>query len=128
MRKRLSIVVQMADGQPRSITKGALNNVLAVCTPVQETDLAVLLEAEHTAQICQRYRMEWTRVPCSGQRQMRTYIGYVITALIVSWLCQRFFLAPNVQQMSEITHSTQTTNRAQREIEVHLPKASAERT
>ena len=40
------------------------------------------------------------------QRQMRTYIGYAISALIAFWLFQRFVLAPSVQQMSEITYST----------------------
>ncbi|MEZ4623067.1 MAG: AAA family ATPase [Caldilineaceae bacterium] len=40
------------------------------------------------------------------QRQMRTYIGYAISALIAFWLFQRFVLAPSAQQTSELTYST----------------------
>jgi len=65
VRKRLSVVVQvgapladplgLAQGQPLLITKGAVDNVLAVCTRVQEREIAVPLNDSHRAQIQQRY-------------------------------------------------------------------------
>jgi Mg2+-importing ATPase len=55
VRKRLSCAVQLADGSHRLITKGALDNVLAVCTQVQDNDGALPLDADHEAQIRQHY-------------------------------------------------------------------------
>ena len=59
VRKRLSIVVQAADGQHRLITKGALDNVLAVCTQVQAEQGPVPFDRAHEKQIRQRYA-EWS--------------------------------------------------------------------
>jgi Mg2+-importing ATPase len=59
VRKRLSIAVQSADNQPRLITKGALDNVLAVCTQVQANDSTLPLDALHEKQIRQRYA-DWS--------------------------------------------------------------------
>jgi Mg2+-importing ATPase len=59
VRKRLSIAVQTGDGQSRLITKGALDNVLAVCTQVQTSDGAIPLAAAQEAQIRQHYA-EWS--------------------------------------------------------------------
>lgn len=66
VRKRLSLVVQevgaslagaqrLAQGQPLLITKGALDNVLASCTQVQDGTAAVPLDDTHRTQIQQRY-------------------------------------------------------------------------
>ena len=55
VRKRLSIVIQEEDGQQRLISKGALDNVLAVCTQVQDEQGPVLFDAAHEKQIRQRY-------------------------------------------------------------------------
>ena len=55
VRKRLSIVVQAADGQQRLITKGALDSVLAVCTQVQDGRNATPFDTLHEKQIRQRY-------------------------------------------------------------------------
>ncbi|MCX6048867.1 MAG: magnesium-translocating P-type ATPase, partial [Chloroflexi bacterium] len=55
VRKRLSIVVQTADGSHRLITKGALDNVLAVCTQVQDGQKLVPFDATQETQIRQRY-------------------------------------------------------------------------
>lgn len=59
VRKRLSIVVQEADGQQHLITKGALDNVLAVCTQVQDDHGPVPFDPAHEKQIRQRYA-EWS--------------------------------------------------------------------
>ncbi|MBC7264859.1 MAG: magnesium-translocating P-type ATPase [Chloroflexi bacterium] len=63
VRKRLSVVVGAslvnAPGQPLMITKGALDNVLAVCTQVRDGGDAVPLDDERLAQIQQRYA-EWS--------------------------------------------------------------------
>ena len=59
VRKRLSIVVQAADGSHRLITKGALDNVLAICTQVQDGQGLAPFDALHEAQIRQRYA-EWS--------------------------------------------------------------------
>jgi Mg2+-importing ATPase len=58
VRKRLSVVVQ--DEERRLlIAKGALDNVLAVCTQAQDGATAVPLDDSHRAQIQQRYA-EWS--------------------------------------------------------------------
>ncbi|MDH4138454.1 MAG: HAD-IC family P-type ATPase, partial [Anaerolineae bacterium] len=58
VRKRLSVVVQ--DGEQRLlITKGALDNVLAVCVQVQAGEATVLLDDAHRAQIQRRFE-EWS--------------------------------------------------------------------
>ncbi|HQE91783.1 MAG TPA: magnesium-translocating P-type ATPase [Anaerolineae bacterium] len=54
VRKRLSIVVQTATGLLQ-ITKGALDNVLEVCTQVQEGAVSVPLDDDRQQQIQQRY-------------------------------------------------------------------------
>jgi Mg2+-importing ATPase len=60
VRKRLSVVVKGTDGTtPVLITKGALENILAVCTQVQEGAMLVPLDDEHRAQIEKRYT-EWS--------------------------------------------------------------------
>lgn len=63
VRKRLSVVVGAslvnAPGQPLMITKGALDNVLAVCTQVRDGGDAVPLDDERLPQIQQRYA-EWS--------------------------------------------------------------------
>jgi Mg2+-importing ATPase len=63
VRKRLSVVVDQ-DGRgevtsPLLITKGALDNVLAVCTQVRQGEAAVSLDGAHRAEIQQRYA-EWS--------------------------------------------------------------------
>jgi Mg2+-importing ATPase len=55
VRKRLSIVIEEEDGQHRLITKGALDNVLAVCTQVQEEQRSVPFDPAQEKQIRQRY-------------------------------------------------------------------------
>lgn len=40
------------------------------------------------------------------QRQMRTYVGYAISGLLIMWLVQQFFLSPTLQRTSEISYST----------------------
>jgi Mg2+-importing ATPase len=55
VRKRLSIVIEEEDGQHRLITKGALDNVLAVCTQVQEEQGSVPFDPAQEKQIRQRY-------------------------------------------------------------------------
>jgi len=58
VRKRLSVVVQ--DGEGRLfIAKGAVDNVLAACTQVQESHAVVTLDDAHQAQIQQRFA-EWS--------------------------------------------------------------------
>jgi len=58
VRKRLSVVVQ--DGEQHLlITKGALDNVLAACTQVQESGAVVPLDDADRAQIQQRFA-EWS--------------------------------------------------------------------
>ena len=58
VRKRLSVVVQ--EGERRLlITKGALDNVLAVCTQVQAGEDAAPLDDAHRVQIQRRYE-EWS--------------------------------------------------------------------
>jgi Mg2+-importing ATPase len=58
VRKRLSVVVDQ-DGQGEAIslliTKGALDNVLAVCTQVQQGEAAVPLDGAYRAEIQRRY-------------------------------------------------------------------------
>ena len=39
------------------------------------------------------------------QKQLRTYVGYALTGLLILWFFQQFFLAPRTQQTSEITYS-----------------------
>lgn len=55
VRKRLSVAVQDGAGHRRLITKGALENVLAVCTQVQQGDQLVALEEAHRERIRQLY-------------------------------------------------------------------------
>ena len=54
VRKRLSVVVQQGS-QRRLIAKGALGNILAVCTQVQDGTGLVPLDDAHRAQVQQRY-------------------------------------------------------------------------
>jgi Mg2+-importing ATPase len=59
IRKRLSVVVEQAGREgvtsPLLITKGALDNVLAVCTQVQQGEAPVPLDDAHRSEIQQRY-------------------------------------------------------------------------
>ena len=58
VRKRLSVVVQ--DGlQPLMITKGALENILAVCSQIQQAGSTAPIDEAQQAQVLQRYR-EWS--------------------------------------------------------------------
>jgi Mg2+-importing ATPase len=54
VRKRLSVVVQEGD-QRRFITKGALDNVLAVCTQVQDGEVVAPLDDSYRARTQARY-------------------------------------------------------------------------
>jgi Mg2+-importing ATPase len=54
VRKRLSVVVQEGNHH-RLITKGALDNVLAVCTQVQDGEVIKPLDDDHWAQIQARF-------------------------------------------------------------------------
>ena len=58
VRKRLSVVVQQ-DGQNILVTKGALENVLQVCSLVQLGDQPISLDETQEAEICQRYT-QWS--------------------------------------------------------------------
>ncbi len=58
VRKRLSVVVQEGN-QQRLITKGALNNVLDICTQLQHGSAVEPLDDSHLAQIQQRYS-DWS--------------------------------------------------------------------
>lgn len=55
VRKRLSIVVKTPQGERLQITKGALDNILEVCTRVQEGDGSAPLDAAQRQQLQQRY-------------------------------------------------------------------------
>jgi Mg2+-importing ATPase len=58
VRKRLSVVVHAAGAPPADaqlITKGALDNVLAVCSQVQDGQAVVPLDDDHRAAIQQRF-------------------------------------------------------------------------
>ena len=55
VRKRLSVVVGRVGDPPSLITKGALDNVLAVCTQVQERENVLPLDGAQQADIQQRY-------------------------------------------------------------------------
>ncbi len=63
VRKRLSVVVQDAGGGEDApsllIAKGALDNVLAVCTQVRDGEAVVLLDDARQAQIRQRFA-DWS--------------------------------------------------------------------
>jgi Mg2+-importing ATPase len=59
VRKRLSVVTANAQGGRTLITKGALDNVLSVCTSLQSGDGAHPLDATTRAEIEQRYS-EWS--------------------------------------------------------------------
>ena len=54
-RKRLSIIVQEKDGSPLLITKGALNNVLEVCSSIREGEKTTSLDANEAKQIQARF-------------------------------------------------------------------------
>jgi Mg2+-importing ATPase len=54
-RKRLSVVVQPKDGLPLLVTKGALENILAVCSCVQTSSGKSNLDPEHQANIRKRF-------------------------------------------------------------------------
>jgi P-type Mg2+ transporter len=61
-RKRLSVVVDSDPGteiKPLLITKGALDNILSICTRVREGEAVVPLDHEHHAGIDARYT-EWS--------------------------------------------------------------------
>jgi Mg2+-importing ATPase len=59
VRKRLSVVVRQVGNLPYLITKGALDNVLAVCTQVQDGDQIIALDDTYRARIQQRFA-EWS--------------------------------------------------------------------
>ncbi len=55
VRKRLTIVAQRGADPPLLITKGALDNVLAVCTTIRDGETIVPLDSLEQAQIQRRY-------------------------------------------------------------------------
>jgi Mg2+-importing ATPase len=55
IRKRLTVVVRRNGNEPDMITKGALENVLAVCSRVQTTEGEISLDEEQQAQIRERF-------------------------------------------------------------------------
>jgi Mg2+-importing ATPase len=55
VRKRLSVVVQGGTGERLIITKGALDNVLQVCSQIQDGAFAISLDQVHDAEIRKRY-------------------------------------------------------------------------
>jgi len=59
VRKRLSVITANAQGERTLITKGALDNVLAVCSQRQAGDSAQPLDAAAKAEIEQRYS-DWS--------------------------------------------------------------------
>jgi Mg2+-importing ATPase len=71
VRKRLSVVVQPAGAQPLLITKGALENILAVCTQAQQAEGVVALDGALRARFQQRFA-DW-----SGQ-------GYRVLGLAIA--------------------------------------------
>ncbi|KPK70169.1 magnesium-translocating P-type ATPase [candidate division TA06 bacterium SM23_40] len=60
VRKRLSIVVRHGEGAPMLLTKGAVENVLAVCASVQNGDAPEPLDDAGREAIRRRYA-EWSR-------------------------------------------------------------------
>jgi Mg2+-importing ATPase len=59
VRKRLSVVVKGSEGAPVLITKGALDNVLAICSQVREGGSAIPLDDAHRTEIQGRFA-EWS--------------------------------------------------------------------
>jgi Mg2+-importing ATPase len=55
VRKRLSVVVRRVANPPYLITKGALDNVLAVCSQMQQGETVAPLDQAHRAEIQQRF-------------------------------------------------------------------------
>jgi P-type Mg2+ transporter len=55
VRKRLSVIAANAQGELTLITKGALDNVLSICTSLQSRDGVHPLDASRRAEIEQRY-------------------------------------------------------------------------
>ncbi|NMB89928.1 MAG: magnesium-translocating P-type ATPase [Chloroflexi bacterium] len=55
IRKRLSVVVHREDGGAQMVTKGALENVLAVCTRIQTPQGEVDFDPERQARVHQQY-------------------------------------------------------------------------
>ncbi|MGD0003427.1 MAG: magnesium-translocating P-type ATPase [Anaerolineaceae bacterium] len=55
VRKRLSVVIANAQGERTLITKGALDNILSICTSFQSGDGALPVEAATLAEIEKRY-------------------------------------------------------------------------
>lgn len=58
-RKRLSIIVQEKAGVPLFITKGALNNVLQVCSSIREGERTTSLDENKSKQIQERF-VQWS--------------------------------------------------------------------
>ena len=52
-RKRMSVVIQDADGNTRIITKGAIEEILKICTTVKDGDQVVPIQDAQTAKITQ---------------------------------------------------------------------------
>lgn len=79
VRKRLSVVVREGQDAPLLITKGALDNVLAVCVQMREGEAALDLDETHRAQIQGRIA-EWSeqgfRVLGVATRQMAPQASY----------------------------------------------------
>jgi Mg2+-importing ATPase len=79
VRKRLSVVVKGGEGTPVLITKGALDNVLAVCSHVRVGGSAIPLDDAHRTEIRGRLA-EWSkqgfRVLGVATKQMALQPGY----------------------------------------------------
>jgi Mg2+-importing ATPase len=55
VRKRLTIVVRQKDNEPFLVTKGALENVLAVCSQVQTSDGEISFAQDQQAEVGKRF-------------------------------------------------------------------------
>jgi Mg2+-importing ATPase len=72
VRKRLSVVVEKNGILPYMITKGALDNVLAVCSQIQVGEASVLLDDARRAEIQQRFAI-WSE---QGYRVLGVAVGH----------------------------------------------------
>jgi Mg2+-importing ATPase len=60
VRKRLSVVVGQVGNPPTMVTKGALDNVLAACSQVQQGETVIPLDDAHRAEIQKRFA-KWSQ-------------------------------------------------------------------
>ncbi|MCX8074923.1 MAG: magnesium-translocating P-type ATPase [Clostridia bacterium] len=93
-RKKMSIVVETPTGKHRLITKGALEEILKICTSVRQNDNVVSLTAEmiskinenadklhsqgmHVIAICEKLEYPGENIFNSEDEQEMTFIGYI---------------------------------------------------